>query len=282
MKEAVIEKFSNFDKIVPENIRLVDNLAVVDFESICVAETTTDTNSTEITPTTWVGRHEHTSVSISSNLIKKPIFICESQPRKLVEQIVDGFAETGAKMEIDMRTRFKDVTGSLCDKTTNVSNAISSVQTDITGNLALGSPGFTIKFLDIKKYILLDLQDSIEEYISTFQVFGFNRSRHDLNLIESYFIRILFNEKISEPLVIKKITQFNSLKFGNVQLLNILNFIVGATPPVSFLKAYEASETKRCSPMNGSNVHQNTNTKDYHHTMLFQQASKSQSLGSLW
>ena len=217
---------------------------------------------------------------MSSNLINKPIFIFESQPRKLVEHIVDGLAETGAKREKDMRTRFKDVTVSLCNKIPNVSNAMFSVQTDITGNLALGPPGFSIKFLDRKKNILLDLQDSLDEYISTFQVFGFNSSRHDLNLIESYLIRILNNEKISEPLVIRKTNQFNSLKFGNIQLLIILNFIVGATPPVSFLKAYEASETRRCSPMNGSNVHQNMITKDYDHTMLFQQASKSQSFGS--
>ena len=248
LKETVFEKLSKFDIIVPENIRLFDNLAVFDFESICVAETTTDTNSTENTPTTWVGRHEPISVSISSNLIDKPIFICEPEPRKLVEHFVDALQKLAAKSEKDMRMRFKDVSASLCDKITNVSNAMSSDQTEITGNLALRPPGHSIKFLDKKKNVLLDLQKSLEEYISTLPVFGFNSSRYDLNLIKSYLIPILINEKNLEPHVIKKTNQFISLKFGNVQLLDILNFIGGATTLDSFLKAYEASEKKGFFP----------------------------------
>ena len=72
-----------------------------------------------------------------------------------------------------------------------------------------------MKFSNKKKKNLLDLQKSLEEYISTLPVFGFNSSRYDLNLIKSYLIPILINEKKLEPRVIKKTNQF-FFKFGNV------------------------------------------------------------------
>ena len=102
LKETVVGKLSKFEIIVSENISLFDVLAVFDFESICVAEiNSTDISSAEITPTTWVGRHESISVSISSNLIDKPIVICEPEPRKLVEHFVDTLPELAAKSEKD-------------------------------------------------------------------------------------------------------------------------------------------------------------------------------------
>ena len=49
-----------------------------------------------------------------------------------------------------------------------------------------------------------------------------------------------------EPTVIKKTNQFVSFKFGvgEVQLLDIMNFLGGATSLDSFLKACKTSETK--------------------------------------
>ena len=47
-----------------------------------------------------------------------------------------------------------------------------------------------------------------------------------------------------EPIVIKTAIQFVSFEFGNVQLLEIMNFLGGATSLDSFLKAYKTSETK--------------------------------------
>ena len=47
-----------------------------------------------------------------------------------------------------------------------------------------------------------------------------------------------------EPTVIKKANEFVSFKFGDVQLLDIMNFFGGATSLDSFLKAYRISESK--------------------------------------
>ena len=84
----------------------------------------------------------------------------------------------------------------------------------------------------------------LERYTNTLPVFGFNSGRYDINLIKSYLIPYLINEKEIEPSVIKKANDFVSFKFGDVQLLDIMNFLGGTTTLDSFLKAYKASEMK--------------------------------------
>ena len=50
---------------------------------------------------------------------------------------------------------------------------------------------------------------------------------------------ILVNEQQIEPAFIKKANQFVSFKFGDVQLLDFMNFLGGATSLDSFLNAYK-------------------------------------------
>ena len=51
-----------------------------------------------------------------------------------------------------------------------------------------------------------------------------------------------------EPTVIKKANQFVFFKIGDVQLLDIMNFLGGTTSIDSFLKAYKTAETKGFFP----------------------------------
>ena len=85
-------------------------------------------------------------------------------------------------------------------------------------------------------------------YCNTLPVFGFNSAKYNINLIKSYLLPILFNERQIEPAVIKKASQFVSLKFGDVQLLDIMICLGGATGLDSFLKADKTEETKRFFP----------------------------------
>ena len=54
----------------------------------------------------------------------------------------------------------------------------------------------------------------------------------------------MIRDKEHETSVIKKANDFFSFKFGDVQFLDIMKFLVGATT----LKAYKASETKKLFP----------------------------------
>ena len=66
--------------------------------------------------------------------------------------------------------------------------------------------------------------------------------------MKSYVLPIPVNERDIEAIVIKKANQFISFKFGDIQLLGIMNFLGGATSLDSFLKAYKTSETKGFFP----------------------------------
>ena len=79
-------------------------------------------------------------------------------------------------------------------------------------------------------------------------MFGFNNAKYILNIIKSYLLTNVFNERNTEPTVIKKTNQFITFKFGDIQLLDIKNFLRGSTSLDSFLKKYKTSETKRFFP----------------------------------
>ena len=104
------------------------------------------------------------------------------------------------------------------------------------------------QFLQMQKNQLIDLQEHFERYCNVLLVLGFNSAKHDINLIKSYLLPILVNGRDIEPTVIKKANQLVSFKFGDIQLLDIMNFLGGATSLDSFLKAYNTRETKGFFP----------------------------------
>ena len=110
------------------------------------------------------------------------------------------------------------------------------------------------RFLQMQKNQLIDWQEHFERYCNTLPVFGFNSAKYDIKLIKSYLLPNLVNERQIEPTVIKKANQLVSFEFGDVQLLNIMNFLGGATSLDSFLEAYKTEETKGFSPMSGSTM----------------------------
>ena len=79
-------------------------------------------------------------------------------------------------------------------------------------------------------------------------VFGCNSAEYDINLIKSFMLPILVNGQDIEPVVIKEADQNISFSFGDIELLDIMNILGGATSLDSFLKTNKTSETKRFFP----------------------------------
>ena len=78
IQETLFDKLDSFGIKYTSEQKLFKNLAIFDFESICVQEETfRDTNRT-----TWIGKHVPISVSISSNLVEEPVFVCNSDPHQ--------------------------------------------------------------------------------------------------------------------------------------------------------------------------------------------------------
>ena len=185
--------------------------------------------------------------------MEEPIFLCNSDPHHLVASFIGVLENLASQSKTKMKNLFLDIEtlkiklGSILEKLTQRHNRREQEELDDCDNETYAST----QFLQIHKNQLIDLQESLERYCNVLPVFGFNSAKYDINLIKSYLLPILINERDIEPTVIKKANQFISFEFGDIQLLDIMNFLGGATSLDSFLKAYKTSETKGFSPTNG-------------------------------
>ena len=253
LRETIFQKMDGFNIPYTEDQKLFSNVAVFDFESICVL--TEELKATETT--TWIGKHVPISVSISSNLQDAPIFLYEKDPELLTIAFVSSLELLAEKSKLQMRTKLQEIENTVNDRVKKIFDKLNAGT--LTKRLKVfdyedecvedgDEDDMSTQFLGVQKKQLIDLKQHLERYVNTLPVFGFNSGRYDLNLINSYLIPYLICDKDIEPTVIKKANDFISFKFGDVQFLDIMKFLGGATTLVSFLKAYKASETKGFFP----------------------------------
>ena len=209
----------------------------MDFESICVQEESFKDTKT----TTWIGKHLPISESFSSNLV------CNFDPHHLVISFIGALENLALQSKAIMKNLFFDIEttisfklGSILEKLTQRHNRREQADLDDCDNETCTST----QFLQIQKKQLIELQEHLERYCNVLPIFAFNSVKYDLNLIKSYLLPILVNERNIEHTVRKKANQFISFKFGDIPLLDIMNFLGGAKSLDSFLKAYKTSETK--------------------------------------
>ena len=171
--------------------------------------------------------------------MEEPIFLCNSDPHHLVASFIGALEnlayQSKAKMKnlfLDIKTTVKIKLGSILEKLTQRHNRREQADLDDCDKESCTST----QFLQIQQNQFIDLQESLERCYNVLSVFCFNSAKYDLNLIKSYLLPILVNERDSEPTVIKKANQFVSLKCGNIQILDRMNFLGGATSHDSFLK----------------------------------------------
>ena len=245
LRETLFEKLDNFSIIYPEDYTLFRNFVVFDFEAICVQSVEANNTLT----TSWIGTHVPVSLSISSNLLDEPVFLCENDPNRLIISFVAQLETLAAKNKADLKPKFLAVEAEIKTRLSDVSSRLqifSETQPIISSET--NDSNATKNFLRIQQKQLLDLQRHFNNYVDTLPVFGFNSGKYDLNLIKAYIIPHLLNDRAIQPTVIKKANQFISFKFGDIQFLDILNFLGGATSLDFFLKAYQSEETKGYFP----------------------------------
>ena len=84
MRETFFQNLEAVNMPYRNEQNLFKNLAIFDFVSICVKENSYKQTET----TTWIGKHVPISVSISSNLIPEPIFLCNANPHHFILSFV--------------------------------------------------------------------------------------------------------------------------------------------------------------------------------------------------
>ena len=208
------------------------------------------------------------SDSISSNLIPEPILLCNANPHHFISSFITALEGLAAQSKAQMKLVFVEVETAikikLCaileqlnQRRNGVSNFVDDcvVEEEEEKNLST-------QFLQMRKNQIIHLQEHFERYFNVLSVFGFNSAKYDINLIKSYLLPILVNEQDIEPRVIKKANQYVSFKFGDIQLLDIMNFLGGATSLDSFLRAYNTKETNGFFPYDWFDYPEKMNTKE--------------------
>ena len=105
LRETLFDKLDSFAIKYTNEQKLFKNLAIFDFESICIQkETFRDTNTT-----TCIGKHVPISESISLNLVEEPIFLCKSDPHHLVASFVGALESFASQSKAKIKNLFLDI-----------------------------------------------------------------------------------------------------------------------------------------------------------------------------
>ena len=241
LREPLFEKLDAFNTPYRNEQKLFKNLAIFDFESICVNED----SYKQTEATTWIGKHVPISISISSNLIPEPIFLCNANHHHLISSFItalEGLAiQSEAQMKlsfVEMETEVKTKLCAILEQLNQRRNRAERVWNFVDDCILEDEEkDLSTQFLQMQKNELIDSQEHFERYCNVLPVFGFNSAKYGINLIKSYLLPILVNQRDIEPTVIRKANQFVSFKFADIILLDIMNFLGGATSLDSFLKA---------------------------------------------
>ena len=104
-QETLFDKLDSFGIQYTNEQTLFKNLAVFDFKSISVQkESYKETNTTK-----WIGKHIPISVSISSNLVKELIFLCNSDPHHLVTSFIGALENLALQSKALLINLFFDI-----------------------------------------------------------------------------------------------------------------------------------------------------------------------------
>ena len=100
LRETLIEKMDGFNIDYTKEQSCFKNVAIFDFESFCVPSEELKRRET----ISWIGKHEPISVSISSNLLDKPIFLCDKDQQSLIFDFVANLELLSEKNEAEMQS----------------------------------------------------------------------------------------------------------------------------------------------------------------------------------
>ena len=91
---------------------------------------------------------------------------------------------------------------------------------------------------------LVELQEKLERHCNVLPVFVFISAKYDINLIKSYLLPFLIDERKMEPTVIRQTKHFVSFNFDDVQLPDIMNFLSGEQASTRLLKLIKQQKPK--------------------------------------
>ena len=142
-----------------------------------------------------------------------PIFLCNSNPRDLVESFIDAVECLATQSKAQMKFKFLEIKIAIKSKLSRTLEPLNERRCRNQRGFEFEGHCFeddneekdaSTQFLQMQKNLLSELQEHLERYCNVLPVFEFNSAKDDINLIKSYLLPILINERNMEPIVIKK------------------------------------------------------------------------------
>ena len=144
-------------------------------------------------------------------MIPEPIFLCNANPHYLISSFITALEGLATQSKAQMKLNFLEVETAikikLCaileqlNRRRNRAERVSNFVDDCI--VEEEEKDLSTQFLQMQKNQLFDLQEHFERYCNVLPIFGFNSGKYDINLIKSYLLPILVNERDIEPTVIK-------------------------------------------------------------------------------
>ena len=202
------------------------------------------------------------------NMIPEPNFLCNAYPHHLIPSFITVPEGLATRSKAQMKLNFIEVETAIKIKLCAISqlnqrrNRAERVPKFVDDCIVEEEKDLPTQFLQMQKNQSIDLQEHFERYCNVSSVFGSNSAKYDISLIKSHLLPLVVNERDFELKVINKAKRFVSFKFGDIQLLDIINFLGGATSLDSFLKAYKSKETKGFFPYEWFDCLEKNNKKE--------------------
>ena len=197
---------------------------VYDFEAICQKINEKQTDELTIT-----AKHIPVSVAINDNLTKKPSFIVEEDPKKLIK-----------KFEVEFLKRAREI-----EETVWLSNPVLGVYKKFNeDDKGEQYGGYLINEARVK--LSKETAKSYVNWVKQVPVFGFNSGRYDINMIKEYFVKNLTS--LSDVNVAKKENSYMFLSTPNFKFLDIKIFLAPGLSYDAWCRAYGCELQKLAFP----------------------------------
>ena len=197
---------------------------VYDFEAICQKINEKQTDELEIT-----AKHIPVSVAINDNLTKKPSFIVEEDPKKLIKKFVVELLKRARQIEEKV------------ESANYVLGVRRKMNEDDQGEQY---GGYLINEARVK--LSKETAKSYVNWVKQVPVFGFNSGRYDINMIKEYFVENLTS--LSDVNVAKKENSYMFLSTPNLKFLDIKNFLAPGLSYDAWCRAYGCELQKLSFP----------------------------------
>ena len=197
---------------------------VYDFEAICQKINEKQTDELEIT-----AKHIPVSVAINDNLTKKPSFIVEEDPKKLIKKFV-----------VELLKRARQI-----EETVWLSNPVLGVYKKFNeDDQGEQYGGYLINEARVK--LSKETAKSYVNWVKQVPVFGFNSGRYDINMIKEYFVENLTS--LSDVNVAKKENSYMFLSTPNFKFLDIKSYLAPGLSYDAWCRAYGCELQKLAFP----------------------------------